>query len=143
MFPNFSRYKTQIFGTKKMSAYENDLIYTLCNFNRTEEKFDIYIQPALKARQQAIIFTPNVATIYYEIGQLHKQHVSCVAYTSNVNRNERAQIRDDFEDGGIQFLCATPRVYFESVGFRDFLDQQVLKRHLAYIVFDDAKFLFE
>lgn len=122
---------------------DSDLVYLLSNSNRTEEKFDIFIKPTIKNQQQTIIFTPHLSTIYYETKQLKKQDIDAVAYTGNVDLYDRDDIRQQFADGEIQFLYATPVMYFVNQYFRDFVNEQVLEGNLSCVVFDDAKFLFE
>lgn len=122
---------------------DSDLIYSLCNRNRTDEKFQIFIFPTIDMEQQAIILTPHLSTIYHEVKTLKQMDISAVAYTSNVLYHRRDRIRERFEDGDIQFLYATPRMYFSNDFFRDFVNEQVLEGNLSCVVFDDAKYLFE
>uniref|UniRef100_A0A336ML78 CSON013852 protein n=1 Tax=Culicoides sonorensis TaxID=179676 RepID=A0A336ML78_CULSO len=121
---------------------DSDLIYILQS-SSTQEKFDIYINPMLSSEEQGIIFTPHVATIYHEVKNLNYDDINAVAYTSNVAYHARDSIRESFEDGDIQFLYATPRMYFANEYFRDFVNEQVIEGNLNAIVLDDAKYLFE
>lgn len=122
---------------------DGDLVYMLSNQNRTDEKFQIFVHPTVNNEQQAIIFTPHVSTIYYEVKKLRRMDLNAVAYTGNVEYHRRDRIRDRFVDGDIQFLYATPRMYFMNEYFRDFVNDQVLEGDLSCVVFDDAKYLFE
>lgn len=122
---------------------DQDLIYVLKKKNGTHEKFHIFIYPNLKSDEQAIIFTPHVATIDKEVKKLKEKNISCVAYTNQVEYWRRDRIRELFENGKIQFLYSTPRMYFKNEFFRDFVDEQVQDGNLSCIVFDDAKYLFE
>lgn len=120
-----------------------DLVYLLSNNNGTQEKFDIFIHPIIKSGEQGIIFSPHLSTIYYEVKKLKQMDISCAAYTSNVDYNRRDWLRDSFEDGNIQFLYATPNMYFMNKCFRDFVNDQALGGNLSSVVIDEAKYLFE
>lgn len=121
----------------------SDLVYLLSNANRTDEKFQIFVYPTIDNQQQAIILVPHVSTIYYEVKKLKLMDIKAIAYTSKTEYHIRDKIREKFLQNKIQFLYATPRMYFANKFFKSFVNHQVVEGNLSAIVFDDAKYLFE
>ncbi|XP_063696137.1 uncharacterized protein LOC134827438 [Culicoides brevitarsis] len=128
-----------------MNSIPSDTIYFLADMEDHEARFKAFVNPLIGQQKQAIVFTPHIETIKKEVELLKQKGINCAGYSSEVDYEIRDGIRDQFENGEIQILYATPLMYFvnREEFFPRFVRKQLSEGNLAYIVFDDAKFLYK
>uniref|UniRef100_A0A336MK42 CSON000386 protein n=1 Tax=Culicoides sonorensis TaxID=179676 RepID=A0A336MK42_CULSO len=124
-----------------LTDFNDDSFYILTNINNVCERLEAFVVPALVEKKQVIIFTPHISHINREIKRLRAMKLLVEKYYCNTENDERERILNEFREGSVQFLYATPRMYMEKRNkeFKPFVHEMIKLGNLSCIVFNDAK----
>uniref|UniRef100_A0A336MYU6 CSON008275 protein n=1 Tax=Culicoides sonorensis TaxID=179676 RepID=A0A336MYU6_CULSO len=118
---------------------KRDQFFVVSDINNIAYKFEAFIVPTLIAKGQTIVLTPNLNKCIAEVVHFKTMDLLVQSYTVEDDVDQRDDMRKDFIEGKIQFLYATPEMYFSNGFFRDFVNDQVRNNRLYCIVINDAK----
>lgn len=123
---------------------KRDQFFVVSDINNIGYKLEAFVVPTLLAKGQTIVLTPNLSTCNSEVLHFRTMGLLVQSYTTEDGVDDRDDMRTQFIDGQIQFLYATPEMYFTNGFFRDFVNDQVRNNRLFAIVINDARnFLHE
>lgn len=118
---------------------KRDQFFVVSDINNIGYKLEAFVVPTLLAKGQTIVLTPNIATCNQEVLHFRTMGLLVQSYTCESDVDERDGMRTEFIEGHIQFLYATPEMYFTNGFFRDFVNDQVRNNRLFSIVINDAR----
>lgn len=108
---------------------KRDQFFVVSDINNIGYKLEAFVVPTLLAKGQTIVLTPNLGTCN-EVLHFRTMGLLVQSYTGEDGVDERDDMRTEFIEGHIQFLYATPEMYFTNGFFRDFVNDQVRNNRL-------------